>query len=97
MLDLSSIVRFCLFGYLHERHSCSEYYLIALCAYVDYYRLDSKIKEEIHSNKRKICLMVKKTILQLMLYFKNNMDVNNSSLVSLFEGLIVLWQSELTK
>lgn len=65
-LDLSSIIRFCLFGYLRTRPNISEYYLIPLCAYIDYYRLDSKIKEDSQSAKRKICFMVKKTIFQIM-------------------------------
>lgn len=83
-LDLSSIIRFCLFGYLRARSIFSEYYLIPLCAYIDYYRLDSKIKEDSQSAKRKICFMVKKTIFQIIGFIRKQIFIEDSKLFSLY-------------
>lgn len=40
----SNLLRWCLFGYLKLRDHSGEYFLILLCAHIDYYRLDSKIR-----------------------------------------------------
>jgi hypothetical protein len=42
--DQSNLIRYCLFGYFQEKNTFGAYYLMVLCGYIDYYRLDGKIK-----------------------------------------------------
>jgi hypothetical protein len=47
------------------------------------------------SNKRKICLKVKKTILQLISFIYSHMNNADLGIHSMFKGLICLWQKDL--
>jgi hypothetical protein len=70
-----------------------------ILAYIEFYRMDGKIKEDGQSNKRKICLKVKNTILNIIKYMFLKFSVfieTNQQLKGVLAELILKWTMEIT-
>lgn len=81
--------------YLKERQTFGEVYLLLILGHVDFYRMDGKIREEGQSNKRKICLKVKKTIVDIIIFlnfrFQRIIDCN-AYLKDIITQLVYKWR-----
>ena len=70
-----------------------------MLAYLDFYRMDSKIKEE-HGSKRKICHQVKKVILNVVRITVQNFNqtiAKNQQLFHLMNEIFNKWNWEVIK
>jgi hypothetical protein len=87
--NYANIVRICLFRYLKERNSLGRYYLIILLAYTEFERASTKIKEDSQNiNKIRICMKIKKYVLNLLWFLKQNMLLSDCSLQNVLSYLI---------